>query len=318
MPRFVVIARDPLLAAEAALARIPPDAPCERHYASDLKFDTVFAQLGTLDLFATARAFHYVNFMDLDFKKAEGERFGVLLERLPDEITLICSQVITAESRTDQEKLLKRPEYLRVAEGAVVDDLRRLSDDEQAARWLAGAARERHGLTLSIPQARRIYSASGEQLALAATELTKLALLKISDAVEPVTDAQLDASLSQNPAAHFYQLADAIMSTNPRTQQLLAEWFAIAPETHRLVGELRRRLLGLRALGLGERVLPPFFEKQLRSFASQWPPPRLRRAIVRLAELEFALKSGGTTGETSEDAEFSALQVCLADFALLK
>jgi hypothetical protein len=318
MPRFVVIARDPLIASEAAVARIPQGAPCERHYAGDLKFDKVFAQLGTLDLFATARAFHYVNFLDLDFKKAEAERFAGLLARLPDEITLICSQVITAESRTDQEKLLKRPEYLRVAEGAVVDDLRRLSDDEQAARWLTATARERYGLSLTIPQARRIYAASGEQLALAATELQKLALLKAGDGVEAVPDNQLDASLSQNPAAHFYQLADAVMSTNPRVQQLLAEWFEIAPETHRLVGELRRRLLGLRSLALNERVMPPFFEKQLRGFAPQWPPARLRRAVLRLAQLEFALKSGGTTGETSEDAELNALQVCLADFALLK
>lgn len=318
MPRFVVIARDPLITGEAVLARIPPGVPCERHYASDLKFDTVFAQLGTADLFATQRAFHYVDFLDLDFKKAEGERFAALLQRLPDEITLICSQVITAESHADQEKLLKRQDYLRMVDGAVVDDLRRLSDDEQAARWLLAAARERHGLALTLPQARRIYTASGEQLALAASELTKLALLKTGDAVEPVPDGQLEAALSQNPAAHFYQLADAIMSGHPRVQQLLREWFSIAPETHRLVGELRRRLLGLRTIAMGERVMPPFFDKQLRGIAGQWPLPRLRRAILRLAELEFALKSGGTTGETSEDAELSALQVCLADFAILK
>lgn len=313
MPRFVVIARDPLVADEAAQARIPHGAPCERHYASDLRFEAVFAQLGTPDLFASARAYHYVNFLELDFKKHEGERFGELLSRLPGEITLICSQYITTESRGEQEKVLKRPEYLRVAQGAVVDDLRRVSEEAQASRWLVARARERHGLALTPPQARRIYFASGEQLALAASELTKLALLKSTDAQEAVADGQLDASLSLNPSAHFYQLADAIMGANPRAQEMLREWYAIAPETHRLVGELRRRLLGLRALALGERVMPPFFEKQLRAFERQWPAPRLRRAIVRLAELEFALKSGGTTGETTEDAELSALQLCVAE-----
>lgn len=315
MPRFVVIARDPLVADEGAAARIPAGLPCERHYASDLRFETVLAQLGTADLFASARTYHYVNFLELDFKKAEGERFAELLSRLPDEVTLVCSQYIAAESRTEQEKVLKRAEYLRVAQGAVVDDLRRLSDEEQAVRWLTARARERHALALAPMQARRIYTATGEQLALAASELEKLALLKTTGAVEAVTDSQLDASLSLNPAAHFYQLADAILGGNPRAQELLREWFAIEPETHRLVGELRRRLLGLRSLALGERVMPPFFEKQLRAFERQWPALRLRQAIVRLAQLEFALKSGGTTGESTEEAELSALQLCVADLA---
>jgi DNA polymerase III delta subunit len=312
MPRFAVIAHDALLCSEGAQARVPAGAACERHYASALKFDTVFAQLGMPDMFATSRAYIYVNFLELDFKKGEGERFATLLERLPEEVTLICTQTVAATSRAEQEKLAKRAEYRRVVDGAVVDDLRRLSDDAQATRWLIARAREQHGLALSPAQARRIYLASGEQLSLAAPELAKLALLKDGAGVQEVAEAQLDASLSVNPQAHFYELADAVLGGNPRVQELLSTWFAIEPETHRLVGELRRRFLGLRSLALGEQVFPPYFAKQLRDFAPRWPAPRLRQAIARLAELEFALKSGGTTGETSEAGELNALQMFLA------
>jgi DNA polymerase III delta subunit len=319
MPRFVVIAKDPLLAAEGAAAHIPVGVPCERHYAEELVFETVFAQLGNLDLFATQRAYVYIDFLELKLSKGEEERFVALLQQLPREITLVCTQVVAANTRAEEQKLLRKPAYFRVAQGAHVDNLLRQSDPEQAAKWLLARAREKHSLALSMPQARRIYAASGEQLAVAAAELSKLSLLQGDGRLQPVADALLDSSLSQSPVARLHELAGAILRDSPQAQELLLAWFRIEPETHRLVAELRRRFLGLRAVAHGEKVQPPFFDRQLREIATYWPPPRLKRAIVLLAELEYALKGGGVlVGETSEEAELGALQVFLADLARLQ
>ena len=48
MPRFIVIARDPLVAAEAASERLPEGQPVEQHHAADLTLEIIFNQLGIL------------------------------------------------------------------------------------------------------------------------------------------------------------------------------------------------------------------------------------------------------------------------------
>ena len=63
MPRYFVIARDPLIAAETVSSRLPAQLSVERHFAGDLDLDAIFAQLGTGDLFAAERAIHYIDFL---------------------------------------------------------------------------------------------------------------------------------------------------------------------------------------------------------------------------------------------------------------
>jgi hypothetical protein len=69
----------------------------------------------------------------------------------------------------------------------------------------------------------------------------------------------------------------------------------------------------MHTLSHGGKVQPPFFERSLRNFMGSWQGSRLERAIVLTAELEYRLKSGGTTGESSKDAEHSALQLYIID-----
>ena len=70
--------------------------------------------------------------------------------------------------------------------------------------------------------------------------------------------------------------------------------------------------MGLLALSRGEPVMPPFLANQLRGVQRRWPAPRLALALRSLAELEYNMKSGRTTGETAKAGEFSALQLYLA------
>jgi len=306
MGRALVIARDPLVAAEAAGARLPQGVPVRRHYVNDLSLDAIFQQLGSGDLFATRQAFVYVNVLDLKLKKADGERLEATLARMPAEIELVCTQVFDSLSYRDEERLLKGAELARWSRGAQVEDLRRVSDAANAPRWLAQRALQRHGLKLTPPQAQRLLAIVGGKLALAEGELLKLAL--VADG-PTVTDAEIESILAASPAVQYWELVDALLGGAPDALTRLRTWHSLEPEGFRLMAELRRRLLGLRALSQGQPVQPPFFAQQLRSIARRWPAARLVRAIEGLAELEFRLKSGLIPGESSRDAELSALEV---------
>jgi DNA polymerase III delta subunit len=184
--------------------------------------------------------------------------------------------------------------------------------------WIAQRAKEKYGLALTRPQATRLFEVNGERMALVDSELRKLSLMKTSEQLQPVPDSMLEAMVAGSPQAQFYELADSLMRTVPDALARLEEWFGIEPETHRLLGEMRRRFLGLRSLSQGSSVQPPFFERQLRSFQRSWSGSRLDRAILLTAELEHRLKSGETAGESSRDAEYSALEMYVVDLQQLQ
>jgi len=111
MPRHVVIARDPLIAEEAVKKLIPADVPCERHFVTDLNIESIFGMLGSADLFATKRAYHYVGFLALKPGKKESERLAGILARLPGEIILVCSQALNYATRGEENRALKGKAY---------------------------------------------------------------------------------------------------------------------------------------------------------------------------------------------------------------
>lgn len=307
MARTVFVARDPLVAEEAALARLPKDVAVRRWHANELTLDLIFAQLGSSDLFATRQSYLYVNVLDLKLKKADGERLDSILAHMPAEIDLACTQVFNDLAYRDEERLLKGADLARWKRGAKLEDLRRVSDAAQAPRWLLARARERYNLKLTPQQAQRMLLVAGGKLSLAEGELLKLSM--ISDGEATVADTLLEEVLAASPAAQYWELVDAIMGGQPDALPRLRQWHDLEPEGFKLLNELRRRLLGLRALSLGRPVQPPFFAQQLSRIARQWPTPRLAGAIEQLAELEFRLKSGMIPGESSKDAELSALEV---------
>jgi DNA polymerase III delta subunit len=315
VPRFVVIAHDPLIAEEAARSYFPDSEPVERYWGFELSIDAILGHLGSLDLFSSARYLHYVDFLDYKPKKADGLRFAELLGRLPAEITLVCSQSIEDATRSEEERLLAGADFKRVADGAKVEDLRKLADGEAGERWLRQRALSSYALALTAPQVQRLLSLSGGKLSLADGELKKLALLKSVSQPQPIPDALFEATVSSNPAAHFYGLIDAVLSDSPAAQRLLLEWHSLEPEGFRLLSELRRHFLGLYALSKGERVMPPYFGNQLQRHTRRWQGRRLALAVEQLAELEYGLKSGRYPGASSREAELGALQVAVAQLA---
>jgi DNA polymerase III delta subunit len=140
-------------------------------------------------------------------------------------------------------------------------------------------------------------------------------MLKPADELVPISDSTLEAALSSSPGARFYQLVDALLSGAPDSQQRLRQWFALEPDTYRLLAVLTRRLLDILALSRGEKPGSPFLVRQLRALARHWPPPRLGHALTELARLEHELKSGLIPGETARQAELSALQLLTAALA---
>lgn len=306
MPRTLAIARDPLVAEEAALAALPQGVELRRWHASELTLDQIFAQLGSSDLFGTRQSYLYVNVLDLKLKKADAERLDSILAHMPPEIDVACTQVFADLNYRDEERLMKSADLARWSKGARVLDLRRVSDVAQAPRWLVERAARHHALKLTPQQAQRLLAIAGGKLSLAEGELLKLSLIADGGGV---SDAQIEEVLAASPAAQYWELIDAIMQDQADALPRLAQWHSLEPETFRLLSELRRRLLGLRALSLGMPVQPPFFAQQLSRIARRWPQPRLHRAIEQLAELEFKLKSGMIPGESSKDAELSALEV---------
>lgn len=313
MPRHVIIARDPLIAHEGVDRLIPAGCRVERSHVSDLDLNLIFNQLGTADLFATERCYHYRDFLGLNLGKNQQDRLRDILNRLPAEVSLICSQVLEYDKRADETRALKGQLYATWTAGVKVTDLRGIAEGAKARAWVTGRAREKYRLTMSDSQAQRLLLTCQDKPSLADTELRKLWMFKDSDTLEPVSDHLLQSVLSTNPGACFYEMVDALFSRAPRWQEQVDQWYSIEPDTHKFVNEFKRRLLGLLDLQRGIPVQPPFFGQQLQRCARQWPAPRLSAAIQRLAGLEYALKSGRTTGATSKDGDYSALQLFLVD-----
>lgn len=317
MNRHVVVARDPLIAAEAAAELVPRGVPVEKYFGAELGADELFSQLSTIDMFEPHKAFIYSDFLDIKLVKATAERVAAALARMPTELTLICTQVFEDKSKADEDKAMKGEDFRRFAEGAKLTDLRALSEERSALRWLGERAEKRYGLKLCGAQVQRLWQLAAEKPALADVELRKLGLSRPAEAgaAWAVPEELFAASVSATPAAHFYALVDAILGRSSNVQSELALWFSQEPETFRLVFELKRKLLGLLALSRGQQLQPPWLGNQLRGFTRHWPAPRLSRAIRALAQLEQDLKSGMIPAESSKDAELSALQVWVADCA---
>lgn len=310
MPRFVVIARDPLIADEGAARHLPADVPVERYRVVDLDLDQIFEQLTARDLFASARAIHYVDFLALKLPgKKDGERLRGIFDGIPAETTLVCSQVLDYQTRGEEKRVLNSQTWERWTTGSDIDDLRHLCEGTNAAEWVRQRARQKYGLALEGRQIELLLTANDDRPALVDTELQKLWMLKTTDEPQPISDNMLGAALSSSPGARFYELVDALLTAAPDAQQRLAAWFRIEPETFRLLAVLNRRLLDILALKRGEKPGSPFLARQLRHLAARWTEPGLKSALSDLARVEFELKSGLIPGETSKQGELSALQL---------
>lgn len=316
MPLFVVIAADPLLIDEAA-AGCAPDVPLRRYYADELDYDTVFGQLGSGGLFDDVQAFHYVNFLALRLNKKEHEAFVELLGRLPEETTLVCSQLVEDTGKKKLTQLKSKREFKAVAELGKLTDLTGLSDEGKAAAWLGGRAREHYGLQLKPRQASDLLRSCAGSLSLADAELRKLAMLKRDDKPQSVPDSVLISVISQIPTAQFYLVADSVSRGDADAPERLRHWHGVEGDTFKLLYELRRRLLGLKELAQGGRVMPPFFESQLKQFAPRYRGEKLSEALELLAQLEQDLKTGAVPGFTSAEAELDALEVFAARLSAL-
>lgn len=317
MPAHLFVARDPLVLDEAAASCIPPGVECSRFHASELDVDTIFGQLGSADLFASERCFHYVDIIDLKPTKRDSARIAEMLERLPAETTLVCTQLFDdPDRRGDEERRLKTQAFTLWKDHAKFTDLRRQSDTDNAVRWLVARAAERYSIRVSPKQAARLLYLSADRLALADAELAKLALALEADGGN-VSDELLEQTVQGSPAAKFYELADSVLGCSPAADRLLLEWYRSSPETYRLINELKRRFSGMRKLRMGEKVFPPFFAHSLEKFQRRYSPQRFSAGVELLANLEQDLKGGMYAGASSKDAELTALQVFVADLRRL-
>jgi len=317
MPHVIVIARDPLIAAEAAAAQLPPGVAALRYYAAELDLDTVFTQLGCPDLFGTEQAYHYLDFLKLKLNKAERQRLQQILRQLPPSLMLICTQVFFEQTRAAEKRALSGSLYQCWADGAPVIDVRTHSEGQRAVSWVQQRALERYRTDLNPSQVQRLLASHGGSPALVESELVKLGTLVAGDKPQRISDRTLAAVAGKSPGVRFYELVDAIMGGDEYAQELLIELYRTTPETSRLVGELTRRLLGLRALVYGETVQPPYLAQQLARLRRRWHPPRIDTALTLLARLEHDWKSGCLVGATSVDAELAGMQLFSRDIAKL-
>jgi DNA polymerase III delta subunit len=312
MPRLAIIARDPLPIREAALAWLPAGVPVTRCQGTELSLELIFEQLSGGDLFGSQQAFWYQDFFGLKLGPKDGKRLAAMLASLPASTSLVVSQVLDFEQDWEEKKKLETQAYTNWVDGAPVQDFRQLSTPAKAPGWLAQRAQELYGLKLTPAQAQRLLAVSDNRLVLADSELSKLALLKTSDALQPVPDTLLNAVLSTNPAAEYLEMVDGLMTGARDAVTRLQTWFKATPETYRLVYELRTRLLALRDQAAGKRL--PFFQSsKIQSCARYWRPPAIDTALLALARMEYALKSGQYTGLASKEAELAALELLALD-----
>jgi DNA polymerase III delta subunit len=314
MPRLTVIARDPLPIREAVLAWLPPGVPLERHQGHELSLEQIFSHLNGGDLFGSHQAHWYQDCAGLKLSPKEIQRLAAMLAQVPGHVHLACSHMLDFEQDWEEEKKLKTQSFSVWLDGVKVQDLRQLSAPSKAPDWLARRAQERYGLRLTASQAQRLLAVSDNRLVLADSELAKLALLKASDALQPVPDKLLDAIISTNPAAEYFAMVDAVCAGARDAIPRLQVWFKATQETYRLLYELRTRLFALRDQAAGMR-LPGYQAAKIKSFARHWRQPAIDTALLALTRTEFALKSGFYTGLPSKEAELAALELLTLDMA---
>ena len=315
MPRLAVIARDPLPIREKVEAWLPTGVPVGRFQGSELNLELVFTHLSGGDLFGSTQAFWYQDCTGLKAGPKDLKRLSELLADVPEHVFLATTQVLDVEQEWEEKKKLKTQAFRAWFDAVEYKDLRQASSPQQAPRWLVKRAIDKHGLKLTPPQAQCLLAVSDNRLVLADSELSKLALLKTSDALQPVPDKLLEAILSANPASEFMAVADAICSGARDAVSRLQTWFKATQDTYRLLYELRLRMLALRDQAAGGKL--QFFQQdKLRSIARHWRQPAIDTAILALARTEYALKSGQYTGLPSKDAELAALVLLTRDFTL--
>lgn len=313
MPLHVAIARDQLLLDDAAEAALPAGiAPVKRH-GDGLSLNAIFEDLSGGDLFSEQRAFIYSNFLAMRLGKKEGERLAAMLADINAQTTLICLQLLNFDSRADEKKKLGTKTYEYWTGSTKVKDARNESEGASGVRYLRERAKERYGLVLSAGQVERLLAASGEKLSLADRELAKLELLKATDTAQQVPDKLLDATLSSNPAAQFFELQDALLEGRRGALTHLRRWHGITGDTYSLLYQLARKLMNLRILAQGGQVYPPWQARQLKPLQGRWRGDKAGRGVMAVARAEFRLKSGQLTGMPSNEAELAALEMLGAE-----
>ena len=174
-------------------------------------------------------------------------------------------------------------------------------------KWIVGRAADA-GLALDAEAARALLAAVGSGQQRLAREIEKLAI-----AVHPATragaeDVELFAAGEASPKV--YDLADAVASGDLELTVSLAEELTGRDErpsrfVYPIVDRLREvhRVVELLDAGVSENALgkpmrlPPWRVKKALAIARKADRETLKRAIVRFADLELELRSGGALDE---------------------
>lgn len=309
--RVVVAAKDPLIARSEALARLPMGVPVHCFHGWELTAELVFEHLTSGSLFEPTSAYYYEDILDFKVLKADAARVEQALEA-GREVPLALSQVIEAEWKSQEQRIIKGEAFQRWAKGAEFLDACALSDARSAPRWLRDWARRELAIEVSPDAAAELLELCAGSAALAGAELRKLALLLPAGEVKLERRA-LEGAVAAQPSAKQSQLAEAIVAGADGVPALLADYRQQGLEVIPLVAEIGRKLLQLRAINFGEPVYPPFLQKQLEPLALRWRGRRLATGIRLTASLEHGLKSGRYAGETSLEAAHGALAVFARD-----
>lgn len=316
MPVFVIAACDQLVLSEAVNKHIPKGVPCQTHYGWDLECDTIFEQLGSPGLFAEQQAYHYAEFTKISLRKKEADRFCTLLEKLSPQTTLVCSLLIDEEDDYKEKQKKGTADFKRVSSRGKFEDLCSLSDPREAVPWLQARALDKYGVVLEAKQVERMYGSCGNSISGVDSVLTKLWMFKPDDRKLPIPDSMLDKVLSDNPESKYNDLVNLVMAGDGNALTRLHDWFPTARENFRLVSELSRKLLQLKALAQGEK-LPFWAEKQVRPFVRYYRGQKLKQAILLAAEMEQAMKTGAIPGENTEAAKLVLLELYVKRLGLV-
>ena len=263
-------------------------------------------KVGGLKEFLRAKVKGKIVFADetaADEEAAEGEpasasgRLHRLLEKFIESPPPGCHLVLTAEGKEGDIsapllRLLKR--HGRVEKFVTYDDF-------APADWVRKQARAR-GLELSRPAQEQILRLVGNDLALLASELDKLALL-FPPGASPDEEALL-AALHGNSRHSLFQITDSLGAKHLEgALSVLEQFLRESPNEHPvLIGILARyfrQLAHVHALqksGAGEGglaaglKLPPFIARKLAAQAQRFSTVELERLLRALAELDVALK----------------------------
>ena len=300
MPTYYVFGKDDLLIREELKLRLGRDS-FTHLYGDEMKLADLLELMTSSDLFAVEEAYWIEGIKGI--KVTKGKECDTLDDALktcpPNKLVAFSQNLSDFKDYRASRDFEVRNALHNLLKNATNEfyDLSQMSYPDRVIEWAVARAKK-YGLALNTSAAVAISEACANLPQLIDGELQKLAVLKTSDKLQPVSEKMIRENVFEVPSEKIFAYLDALLERKNRAVYLLEQLFDFGAEGTAILGAIYRRFeLVIRAIADGVRSLDevkrmPYDARQ--RFAVQvrsWDRERISRAFELIAEADFGLKT---------------------------